>query len=71
LPGNAPNPSDFNAKTTVSIFLMLGVAAFAVASAGCNTTKGLGKDIEKLGDKIQEKASRWAQAAGLGHHAAQ
>lgn len=30
----------------------------AVLIGGCNTTKGVGKDIERAGEKIQEKASR-------------
>lgn len=38
--------------------LLIAVSFFAVAGSGCNTTKGLGKDVEKLGDKIQEKSSR-------------
>jgi predicted small secreted protein len=28
------------------------------ATSGCNTMKGLGKDTEKAGEKIQDKASR-------------
>ena len=31
--------------------------AAALTLAGCNTMQGLGKDVEKLGDKIQEKAN--------------
>ncbi len=31
--------------------------AAALILAGCNTMQGLGKDVEKLGDKIQEKAN--------------
>jgi predicted small secreted protein len=27
-----------------------------VVLAGCNTMRGLGKDIEQVGDKIQKKA---------------
>jgi len=38
--------------------LLLGAALIALVGPGCNTTKGLGKDVEKLGDKIQDKASR-------------
>ena len=40
-----------------SIALLL-IGAVFLAGTGCNTTKGLGKDVEKLGDKIQDKASR-------------
>ena len=32
------------------------VLAFAVLAAGCNTMSGLGKDVSKLGDKIEQKA---------------
>jgi predicted small secreted protein len=31
---------------------------FAVLASGCNTMKGIGKDTERAGEKIQEKASR-------------
>jgi len=31
---------------------------FALATSGCNTAQGFGKDVEKAGDKIQDKASR-------------
>ena len=35
------------------------IASFlAIASTGCQTTHGFGKDVEKLGDKIQEKSAR-------------
>lgn len=32
------------------IAVLLGLAT------GCQTSKGFGKDVEKLGDKIQEKS---------------
>lgn len=32
--------------------------ALAVSSSSCSTTYGLGKDIEKTGDKIQDAATR-------------
>ncbi|WP_196778620.1 entericidin A/B family lipoprotein [Cognatilysobacter tabacisoli] len=28
-----------------------------VALGGCNTMEGLGKDVQKLGDKIEDKAA--------------
>lgn len=42
-------------KTTYKrIILALVLAAtFSILGAGCQTTKGFGKDVEKLGDKIQ------------------
>ncbi|HEX2861673.1 MAG TPA: entericidin A/B family lipoprotein [Lacunisphaera sp.] len=37
---------------------LLLLAALSLAFAtGCQTSKGFGKDVEKLGDKIQEKAN--------------
>ncbi len=32
--------------------------SFALALAGCNTVKGFGQDLQKVGDKIEEKAKR-------------
>ncbi len=32
---------------------LLVLMAFAVALSGCNTWHGFGKDLEKVGDKIQ------------------
>lgn len=39
-------------------FTALILAFTLLALAGCNTMKGLGKDTERAGEKIQEKASR-------------
>ena len=39
------------------VLLLLTAGAIAFASTGCQTSKGFGKDVEKLGDKIQDKAS--------------
>ena len=47
-----------NSQTKHLALILIVASFFALASTGCNTTKGLGKDVEKLGDKIQEKASR-------------
>jgi predicted small secreted protein len=33
-------------------------AAAAIALAGCNTVAGIGKDVEKAGDKIEKAAER-------------
>ncbi|RBA24071.1 entericidin A/B family lipoprotein [Herminiimonas fonticola] len=42
-------------KKTVSIFLLI---AFSGLLTACNTMSGLGKDVEHLGDKIQNKAAK-------------
>ena len=38
--------------------LVITTSFAALIGTGCNTSKGFGKDVEKLGDKIQDKASR-------------
>jgi entericidin A len=39
--------------------ILLGViAVFFLSVLGCNTVAGLGKDVEKLGDKIEDKAQQ-------------
>lgn len=38
------------------VLILVGAALLAVLGTACNTSKGFGKDVEKLGDKIQEKA---------------
>jgi predicted small secreted protein len=37
---------------------ILVLRSWAVALTGCNTMKGLGKDVEKAGEAIQRKADR-------------
>ena len=36
--------------------IMLLAVAFALA--GCNTMKGFGQDVQKVGDKIEEKSRK-------------
>jgi len=38
--------------------LLLLIVAMAFATAACNTTKGLGKDVEKVGEEIQDQAEK-------------
>jgi predicted small secreted protein len=40
-----------------TLLVLLTAALVALATGGCQTSKGFGKDVEKLGDKIQEKAN--------------
>jgi predicted small secreted protein len=35
---------------------LLTAAVLALVTTGCQTSKGFGKDVEKLGDNIQRKA---------------
>ncbi|MCY7370294.1 MAG: entericidin A/B family lipoprotein [Polaromonas sp.] len=43
-------------KTTT--LLAMSLAALAFVLAGCNTTKGFGQDLQKIGEKIEEKAKK-------------
>jgi predicted small secreted protein len=47
-------PMKSNIKNVALV--LIGAVLFALVGTGCNTSKGFGKDVEKLGDKIQEKA---------------
>ena len=40
---------------TKTLFALIA-AAFVLA--GCNTMKGFGQDVQKVGDKIEEKSKR-------------
>lgn len=42
-------------KRILAALMLLGMLG---AIAGCNTMQGLGQDIERGGEKIQEKAAR-------------
>jgi predicted small secreted protein len=45
-------------STSRRLALVLLTAAFlSLITTGCQTSKGFGKDVEKLGDNIQKKAS--------------
>lgn len=39
-----------------SYLALLGVAAFSVLGAGCDTVEGIGEDVEDLGDNIEDAA---------------
>jgi entericidin A len=44
-------------KTALMKFMLLAMVAMgATAMSGCNTVQGFGKDMSKLGDKIENKA---------------
>lgn len=40
-------------KSLTLLFLAMGL--LAIASTGCQTTKGFGRDVEKVGENIQGK----------------
>lgn len=42
--------------TFKNLLLITMLAVFAVAVTGCNTVHGVGKDVEKAGEVIQEGA---------------
>ncbi|WP_035055548.1 entericidin A/B family lipoprotein [Andreprevotia chitinilytica] len=41
---------------SIVVTLLAGLAFAGLA--GCNTMKGFGQDMQKLGDKIEEKANK-------------
>ncbi|WP_321348249.1 entericidin A/B family lipoprotein [Halopseudomonas oceani] len=41
-----------------SLILLLCVLLGTTSLAGCNTMEGLGKDIQKVGDSIEDAASK-------------
>ncbi len=43
---------------TRKLSLLLLTCAFAFSLSACNTMKGLGKDTERAGEKIQKEAGR-------------
>lgn len=49
---------DDRMKSTPKQFalFLLTAAWLVLAATGCQTSKGFGKDVEKLGEKIQDKA---------------
>ena len=44
------------APLKILVSLLLTAAFLALVTTGCQTSKGFGKDVEKLGEKIQDKA---------------
>jgi predicted small secreted protein len=49
-------PRAMNSSFKQVALLLVGTAFVALATTGCQTGKGFGKDVEKLGEKIQDKA---------------
>ncbi len=47
-------------KSILRTVTVVGLAAALVTlfTSGCQTSKGFGKDMEKLGEKIQDKADK-------------
>ena len=44
------------ARKVLAVLMMLGMLVPLSAISGCNTVAGAGKDIERGGEKIQDKA---------------
>ena len=44
-------------KTFTSLFTILFLAGTMAAISGCNTVEGAGKDIERGGEKLKDKAA--------------
>ena len=42
-------------KRIVNLFMLAAILAAPIALAACNTTEGMGRDIERSGEWIQKK----------------
>jgi predicted small secreted protein len=56
-------PDPIHLETTMkplprNLLLLLALSTFAVASVGCNTMRGVGRDTEAVGKKIEKEADR-------------
>jgi predicted small secreted protein len=40
------------------LFAILSLGLFVIGLSGCNTIKGVGQDVEKGGEKVQEVAKK-------------
>lgn len=45
-----------NSSPKAVVLLLLTLALALIVTTGCQTSKGFGKDVETLGEKIQDKA---------------
>ena len=43
-------------KTALKFVMMVMIGVGVIGLSACNTMQGLGKDVSKLGDKIENKA---------------
>lgn len=57
----ASNPSSHVKKPWGKLTLLLATAALAGSLASCNTMAGLGRDTQKVGNKIEQKAHEVAR----------
>lgn len=47
-----------NLKKSIGFVFIAGLLVSLLMMASCNTTKGVGKDIEKAGDGLKDSADR-------------
>ena len=43
-------------KLFLGICILLGALSLSMSIAGCETTEGFGRDVEKAGEKIEDAA---------------
>ncbi len=48
--------SGMNSSFRHLALFLLAAAFFALVATGCQTTKGFGKDVKNLGNKIEDKS---------------
>ena len=52
----------------VVALMLLSLFSIAVLS-GCNTVKGFGKDVQKVGEKVEESSGKWPVGSANGRAA--
>jgi entericidin A len=53
-----PEPQEELFMKKIKTLLALSVACAAVLLAGCNTFRGVGQDVQKVGEKIENAAKK-------------
>ncbi len=43
---------------TLRLFTVLSTLSVLLALAGCNTVKGIGQDLQKVGEKIEDASKK-------------
>jgi entericidin A len=46
------------AMNTLRLFTVLSTLSVLLALAGCNTVKGIGQDLQKVGEKIEDASKK-------------
>jgi predicted small secreted protein len=51
-------PEDTTSRSVGFFALVFGLLILTISFTGCNTTRGFGRDVKKVGGKIEQTADR-------------